>query len=158
MTSNLLPVRVKLIVYWVSPSVVSNSLRPHGLSPPGSSVHGILQARILEWVAISFSRESSWPRDPMQVSCTAGRFFTIWATTEAWLCLLNILNNKCSRNTISFSPTGFSQPFLWIFSLEKLREIWEHTHSCSDISYPWEPEQSLPSLGLTVYKKTLEFT
>ena len=44
---------------------------------PGSSVHGILQARILEWVAISFSRESSRPRDPIQVSGIAGRFFTI---------------------------------------------------------------------------------
>ena len=39
--------------------VMSNSLQPPGLSPPGSSVHGILQARILEWVAISFSRGSS---------------------------------------------------------------------------------------------------
>ena len=46
-------------------------------SPPGSSVHGILQARILEWVAISFSRGSSWPRDQTWVSCTVGRFFTI---------------------------------------------------------------------------------
>ena len=45
-----------------------------------SSVHGILQARILEWVAILFARGSSWPRDQIQVSCTAGRFFTIWAT------------------------------------------------------------------------------
>ena len=52
-------------------------------SPPGSSVHGISQARILEWVAISFSRRSSWPRDRTQVSCIAGRFFTLWATTEA---------------------------------------------------------------------------
>ena len=52
-------------------------------SPPGSSVHGSLQARILEWVAVSFSRESSWPRDWIQVSDTAGRFFTIWATREA---------------------------------------------------------------------------
>ena len=42
---------------------------------PGSSVHGVLQARILEWVAISSSRASSWPRDQTQVSCTAGRFF-----------------------------------------------------------------------------------
>ena len=42
-------------------SVVSDSLRPHGLSPPGSSVHGILQARILEWVAISYSRGSPNP-------------------------------------------------------------------------------------------------
>ena len=45
-------------------------------SPLGSSVHGILWARILEWVAISFSRGSSWPRDWTQVSCIAGRFFT----------------------------------------------------------------------------------
>ena len=43
---------------------------------PGSSLHGISQARILEWVAISFSRGSSWPRDPTCISCTAGRFFT----------------------------------------------------------------------------------
>ena len=52
-------------------------------SPPGSSVHEIFQARILEWVAISFSRGSSQPRDRTQVSCTAGKFFTDWATREA---------------------------------------------------------------------------
>ena len=48
---------------------VSDSLRPHGLYLPGSSVHGILQARILEWVAVASSRESSQPRDQMRVSC-----------------------------------------------------------------------------------------
>ena len=52
-------------------------------SPQGSSVHGISQARILEWVAISFSRGSSWPRNWTYISCIAGRFFTIWATREA---------------------------------------------------------------------------
>ena len=52
-------------------------------SPPGSSVHGILQARILEWVAFPFSRGSSRPRDQTQVSHTAGRCFTIWATRKA---------------------------------------------------------------------------
>ena len=52
-------------------------------SSPGSSVHGILQARILEWVAISFSRGSSQPRDWTQVSCIAGRCFNLWATREA---------------------------------------------------------------------------
>ena len=52
---------------------------PMDCSPPGSSVPGILQARILEWVAIPCSRGSSWPGDQTQVSCTAGRFFTIWA-------------------------------------------------------------------------------
>ena len=50
---------------------------PMACSLPGSSVHGILQARILEWVAIPFSRGSSQPRDRSQVFCTAGRFFTI---------------------------------------------------------------------------------
>ena len=46
-------------------------------SPPGSSVHGILQARILEWVAIPFSSGSSQPKDQIQVSCIAGGFLTI---------------------------------------------------------------------------------
>ena len=46
-------------------------------------VHGILQARILEWVAFPFSRGSFQPRDQTQVSRIAGRFFTIWATQEA---------------------------------------------------------------------------
>ena len=56
---------------------------PMDYSPVGSSVHGILQARILEWVAISFSGESSQPRDWIQVSRIAGRLFTDWATREA---------------------------------------------------------------------------
>ena len=51
---------------------------PMDSSPPGSSVHGILQARILEWVAISFCRGPSWPRDWTWVFCIAGRFFTVW--------------------------------------------------------------------------------
>ena len=55
---------------------------PMDCSPPGSSLHGILQARILEWVAIPFSRAFSWSRDWTWVSCITGRFFTIWATRE----------------------------------------------------------------------------
>ena len=46
-------------------------------------VHGILQARILEWLSFPFSRGSSQPRDRTQVSCIAGGFFTSWATREA---------------------------------------------------------------------------
>ena len=53
---------------------------PMDCGPPGSSVQGILQARTLEWVAISFSRGSSQAGDGTQVSCIAGRFFTNWAT------------------------------------------------------------------------------
>ena len=53
---------------------------PRDCNLSGSLVHGILQARILEWVAIRFSKGSSRPRDQAWVSCTAGRFFTVWAT------------------------------------------------------------------------------
>ena len=56
---------------------------PMDWSPPGSSVHGISQARILEWVAMPSSRGSSWPRDRTYVSCITGRFFTLWATWGA---------------------------------------------------------------------------
>ena len=55
---------------------------PMDWGSPGSSVHGILQRRILKWVAISFSRRSSQPRDRTQVSCIAGRLLTVWATSE----------------------------------------------------------------------------
>ena len=51
-------------------------------SLPGSSVHGILHAKILEWVTISFCRGSSWCRDQTRVSRIAGGFFTVWATRE----------------------------------------------------------------------------
>ena len=57
---------------------MSNSFWPHDYT-----AHGILQARMLEWVAIPFSRGSSEPRDQTQVSHIAGGFFTSWATREA---------------------------------------------------------------------------
>ena len=70
-------------VYTVT-SVVSESLQSYGLSPSRflCPVHGIRQARILEWVAISFSRGSYWLRDWTWFSCTVGWFFTVWATRE----------------------------------------------------------------------------
>ena len=61
---------------------------PMDCSPPGSFVHGILQARLLEWVSIPFSRGSSQPRDQTRVSYTAHRFFSVWATrkyTRGWV-------------------------------------------------------------------------
>ena len=60
-------------------TIVSNSLGPMDCSPLGSSFHGILQARILEWIAVPCSRGSSQPRDQTCISCsscTAGGFFT----------------------------------------------------------------------------------
>ena len=65
-------------------------------SLPGSSVHGIFQARVLEWFAISSSRESSHPRDQTQVSCIVGRCFTIWTTRKDAICGMKV-------NVIPFS-------------------------------------------------------
>ena len=73
---------------------------PVDCSPPGFSVHELLQARILEWVAIPFSRGPFPPRDQTWVSCIEGRFFIIWAAREAlninlvninWLCLSRLV-------------------------------------------------------------------
>ena len=71
-------------------------------SLPGSSVHGILQARILEWVAISYSRASSQLRDQTRVSCIAGRFFTIWATREK----VSFKVSEIRRDRVSIINTG----------------------------------------------------
>ena len=71
-------------------------------SLPGSFVHGIFQARVLEWAVISFFRGSSQPRDRTQVSCIADRRFTVWATSEAYLHI------KCLRDFFLV---------LWIYSL-----------------------------------------
>ena len=69
--------RQQSVCVCVSRYVMPNSYGPMDCSPPGSSFHGILQARLLEWVAIPFSRGSSRPKDRTWVSCIADRFFTI---------------------------------------------------------------------------------
>ena len=84
--------KVKVLVSQLCPTLCD----PIDCSLPGSSIHGIFQARILERVAIPFFRGSFQPRDLTQVSCIAGRFFTIWATTEAFCiytssCLLSVI-------------------------------------------------------------------
>ena len=72
-------VEVKVLVAQSCPTLWD----PRDYRPRGSSVHGILQARILEQVAIPFSRRTSWSRDQTQVSYDSGGFFTVWATREA---------------------------------------------------------------------------
>ena len=72
-------------------------------SLPGSSAHGILQARILEWVDIPYSRGSAWPRDRIWVSYIAGGFFPLWTTREASLSR----KFSISCDTITFEVTGF---------------------------------------------------
>ena len=84
---------------WVSESrsVMSDSL----LTPWTNIAHGILQVRILEWVAFPFSGGSSQPRDQTQVSGTAGGYFTSWATREAL---------RVSKDC----PKSMTEPQVWI--------------------------------------------
>ena len=75
---------------------------PMDYSLPGSYIHGIFQARVLEWVAISFSRGSPWPRDWIQVSRIAGKRFTIWATRE--VPLINMVIMMIEQDISSINP------------------------------------------------------
>ena len=82
----ILCVYMHIYVYILSSSVASDSLRPHGLYLPGSSVHGIFQARTLDWVATSPFRGSSWSKDWIQfscVSCISSQILYHCATWEA---------------------------------------------------------------------------
>ena len=91
-SSNNFPMHVSL-------SVVPHSLKHHYYRQPVFSVHGILQARTVESVAIFSSRGSSWPRDWTQVFCISGRSFTSWATREALFAMVNgNLSNICSSS------------------------------------------------------------
>ena len=82
--SLIFKMRIKAVLNFCSESEVAQSCPtlcdPMDCSLPGSSVHGIFQAIVLEWIAISFSMGSSRPRDRTRVSCIVGRLFTIWAT------------------------------------------------------------------------------
>ena len=120
-------------------------------SPPGSSVHGILQARILQWVAISSSRGSFSLRDRTRVSCVsciAGRLFTHWAITEAHMCLAPS-NSACppeihreggETGTLGLSSlSDFHHPVvIHAFSLLVLTLLSSRKHSQSK-SRSWRP-------------------
>ena len=86
--------------------------------PMDCSAHGILQARILKWVAIPFSTGSSRPRDWTQVSCMAGRFFTTWAIWYHLSHLIYTVNQK-------IFPPSFPLRVLWIVeSLKISKSLW----------------------------------
>ena len=99
-------VKVKVLVAQLCPTLCN----PMDCSAPGSSVHGILQAGILEWVDILFSRGSSQPGDQIQVSWIAGRLFTIWATRETdsvGFAKLPFVDDKGRSGKAAWSNTDF---------------------------------------------------
>ena len=82
--------------WWLLTKSCPTLCNPMDCSLPGSSVHEISQARILEWVVISFSRGSSWPRDQTWVSCIAGRFFMDWLTGKYLIDLCHYVSYWCT--------------------------------------------------------------
>ena len=103
---------------------MSDSLWPHGL------VHGILQARILECIAIPFSRGPSQPRDQSQVSHITGGFCTSWATREAWevrsnQSILKVINPDYSLEGLMLKLQYFGHLIRRADSLEKTPDAWK---------------------------------
>ena len=111
---------------------------PIDCSPPGFSVNGIFQARVLEWgaiasklsiikelawVAIAFSKGPSQPRNWTQVSCLAGRFFTIWATKEVPVI-------KVPTTKTGLRKTTYFYIFKLLFNLQKLQCLWKYSWKC----------------------------
>ena len=84
-------------------------------SPPGSTVQGIFRARILEWVAISFSRRSSRPRDWTPVSHVVGRRFTLWATHQG------LEAEKIKEANVSLEPPKKTLALLMLFKPSETR-------------------------------------
>ena len=115
-------------------------------SPTVSSVHEILHAKVLEWVAISFSRGSSQPKDWAQVSCIAGRFFTNWINRETALFLLSRCNIKSF--CLPCSSSSASVQSLQLLSHVKLLEThWlHHTRLPCPSPTPRDCSDSCPSL------------
>ena len=118
--SELPPWKCFGVCEYVSRSVMSDSLWTQDYGRPGSSVRGIFQARILEWVAISFYRRSSQNRDQTQVSHIARRFFAFWATKEAQKCFRKV--SKVCSWVWALSRGG---PPCAAFLTEKKR--WQHS-------------------------------
>ena len=106
---------------------------PTDCSLPGSSVHGILQARMLEWVAIPSSRGSSQPRDQTQVSGIAGGFFTIGATRQRLL-----VSSVAQLCPTLCDPMNRSMPGLPVYhQLPEFTQI--HVHQVGDAIQPSHP-------------------
>ena len=119
-------------------------------SPPGFSVHGILQARKLEWVAISSSRGSSWPRDWTHVSCIGRQILYCWVTREAQLCSYTFIYRKkhyiyiCNKIKYAFIFSSVAQSCLTLCqTLQHARLPWwlsskESTYQCRRHGFnPW---------------------
>ena len=143
-------------------------------------VHGILQVRILEWVAFPFSRGFSQPRDPTQVSLIAGRFFTSWSTREAhkWLKLLLVTGvfsrdwsdsfvkeglksakQLLGRSFRKLDNLGFFGSEFWVAMLvvemerrEWIQETWKRKPALGKLTYLRRTKETQSQRQLQVFK------
>ena len=134
----------------------------------GSSIHGVFQARVLEWIAISFSKGSSRPRNRTRVSRIAGRCFTVWATKDRMYlvflaCLLAKSLQSCPIlcDPIDGSPSGSPVPgILQARTLEwvaiSFSNAWKWKVKMKSLSHvrlletPWTAAyQALPPMGFS---------
>ena len=126
-----------LCVLWLVTQLCPTLCNPLDCSLPGSSVHGILQARILEWVAVPASRGSFQPKVRTQISCITGRFITTWATRETQELLTISQSHTTSGNTRLCISYQYSTPafpgFVVVLSLRCFGKIniWHFTFQCS---------------------------
>ena len=138
--------------WWVSVTQSCLTLcDPMDCGPPGFSVHGVLHTRIVEWVAISFSRDSSQARDQTQVSHIADRFFTVWTTGEALISITKeSRRNKCWDHWQTLPPSPFAESSIWLWHWCSFLPSWrcyegnlglllqsDHPSSISFISSPF---------------------
>ena len=120
---------------------------PMDCSPPGSSVHGILQTRILVFIAIPFSRGSFWLRYQTWVSCIAGRFFTVCATKEALYTYTYIYSFKIFVYIFIYLYKCILYSFpLWFITRKTFRSNYARHFSY----WPWIPESLAPSVALII--------
>ena len=105
---------------------------PVNCSPPGSSVHRVLQTRKQEWVAIPFSRGSSQPRDWICVSCIAAGFFTIWAT-----CWQSSNIFRTEKDEIETKQTSSPVDRTWFTGHSVMVKFLSYYKACSDQQCLW---------------------
>ena len=130
---------LEFILYYMCVCLVDWSYltlcNPMGCSLPGSSVHGFLQARLLEWVAIPFSTGSAPPRDQTQISCIAGGFFTVWATREALKVSQYLLTNHYKGSNGNFTRERHGKHHLYQLSKVTITQIQTNRHGPPDATH-----------------------
>ena len=127
---------------------MSNSLQPKDCSPPGSSVHGISQARVLDWVAVSFSSGSFQPRGGTCISCLADGFFTTETPGSPGI-------SHCGISHCGISHCGISHENSWLYLVVFVVAIVQSLSHVQLFATPWTAGYQA-SLSFTISRRLLK--